>query len=196
MDISHEFFFVYFHSHHAIFLGDQYIGFATSLSLHIHLSLSLNLFDCNLEMGKKKSWFTRLFISEPKPKSEKVMKLSSSISIFLYIINKIITPILTNQRRKILSSIFKTLKSKHYSSLEAPETTLSDAERGKHAVAIATAAAAVAEAAIAAANAAAEVARLTNISHELRRKNLHSAAKKIQACYKGYLVSLFKPNSA
>ncbi|KAH6794564.1 IQ-domain 12 [Perilla frutescens var. hirtella] len=118
-------------------------------------------------MGKRKSWFTyvkRLFISEPKPKSEKKWK---------------------NPR-----SLFKASEFKRYPAIEAPQTTLNDAaeDRQNHAIAVAAAAAAAAEAAVAAANAAAEVARLTNFSQELRRKNLHSAVIKIQTCYRGYLA--------
>ncbi|KAI3446518.1 hypothetical protein Pfo_003183 [Paulownia fortunei] len=118
-------------------------------------------------MGKKKNWFTyvkRLFLPESKPKPE--------------------------EKSKNWRWFIGNFKFRQYPAIEAPQRTLNEAaeERRKHAMAVAIATAAAAEAAVAAANAAAEVVWLTNIPYELERKNLHLAAIKIQAAYRGYLA--------
>ncbi|KAI7998747.1 Protein IQ-DOMAIN 31 [Camellia lanceoleosa] len=122
-------------------------------------------------MGKKsRSWFSlvkRLFVSEPKSKSEK--------------------------KSKRWRWVFGGLKPKQYPKLAAPSRMISEAreEQRKHAMAVAIATAAAAEAAVAAAHAAAEVVRLTGVpqsSQEYAKWTRNLAATKIQAAYRAHLA--------
>ncbi|KAI8007874.1 Protein IQ-DOMAIN 14 [Camellia lanceoleosa] len=116
-------------------------------------------------MGKKsRSWFSlvkRLFVSEPKSKSEK--------------------------KSKRWRWVFGGLKPKQYPKLAAPRRIISEAreEQRKHAMAVAIATAA------AAARAAAEVVRLTGVpqsSQEYAKWTRNLAATKIQAAYRAHLA--------
>lgn len=100
---------------------------------------------------------------------------------------------LQKERRK--RWLFGKLKTKRPITLPAPSSgklkTLRQAEdeQNKHALAVAVATVAAAEVAVAAAQAAAEVVRLTGTSLSYN-KACEIAAIKIQAAFRGYLVSV------
>lgn len=75
--------------------------------------------------------------------------------------------------------------------VEDAELTAKEDEHSKHAYSVALASAVAAEAAVVAAQAAAEVIRLTTLTTRLTSKSRQEiAATKIQAMFRGYLVSL------
>lgn len=68
------------------------------------------------------------------------------------------------------------------------DVKLAENEQSKHAYSVALATAVAAEAAVAAAQAAAEVVRLTTVTHLSGKSKEEVAAIKIQTAFRGYLV--------
>lgn len=148
-------------------------------------------------MARRKSWFDRvkrLFVSDSNAKTEKVRALHRKL--YVYILDEILDrhlmfTLLQKERRR--RWLVLRLKSKCSPALPVPSTmnarSLKEAEeeQSKHAMAVAVATAAAAEAAVAAAQAAAQVVRLTG--NPPYHQRLETAAIKIQATFRGHLVS-------
>lgn len=153
-------------------------------------------------MARRKSWFDRVkrfFVSDSNAKTEKVRALHRKL--YVYILDEILDrhlmfTLLQKERRR--RWLVLRLKSKCSPALPGPSTmnarSLKEAEeeQSKHAMAVAVATAAAAEAAVAAAQAAAQVVRLTG--NPPYHQRLETAAIKIQATFRGHLVSSHTPS--